>query len=130
MPARHLSVRFGYWAVLLISLTLLGVVAVSYVKDYRRSRALDDELLSLRQEVSTLQTRHVELSELIKYFDSEGYAESRARLELGLAKPGEKVIVVPTNTPIPEASPAANARDKAPWRAWWSYFFSRQREVP
>src|SRR3989344_3378417 len=114
MPARHLSVRFGYWAVLLISLTLLGVVAVSYVKDYRRSRALDDELLSLRQEVGTLQTRHVELSELIKYFDSEGYAESRARLELGLAKPGEKVIVVPTNTPIPEASRAAKARDKAP----------------
>ncbi|MDO8560468.1 MAG: septum formation initiator family protein [bacterium] len=130
MAARHISVRFGYWTVLLISLTLLGIVGVSYVKDYRRSRALDDELLALRQEVSTLQTRHVELSELIKYFDSEGYAESRARLELGLAKPGEKVIVVPSNTPIPEASPVGGAQGAAPWRSWWSYFFSRQRAAP
>lgn len=126
MKVRRFSVRLGYFAVFAVSVTLLGVVAVSYFKDYRRSRALDRELLALEREVSTLETRHVELSDLIRYFDSEGYAESRARLELGLAKPGEQVLVVPPDrgaaTGVESPTPALSA----PWRSWWSLFFGRR----
>lgn len=118
--------RLGYSAVFTFSVALLGVVAVSYVKDHRRSRALDRELRSLGQDVSTLQTRHVELNDLIQYFDSAGYAERRARLELGLAKSGEKVIVVPTDRKVAPNTPSPPPSSSAPWRSWWSYFFGRR----
>lgn len=126
MAVRRGLARVGYYAVFAFSLTLVGVVSVSYVKDYRRSRALDRELKSLGQDVSTLQTRHVELSDLIQYFDSEGYAERRARLELGLAKSGEKVIVVPKDREVAPDAPSLPPSSSTPWRSWWSYFFGRR----
>lgn len=121
-----------YYLIAAACLALIGVISFSYVKDYRRTREINRELELAQQEIAALQSRKVELQDLLKYFDSEAYAETRARLELGLVRPGEKVIVVP-----PTAVLGADGRQAAggqgagptgpgrPLSAWWAHFFKR-----
>jgi len=116
-----------YSIILVASICVLGYVVYSYAKDYYHSRQVYAEFLALKQEANRLQTRNVQLADLLRYFDSESYAESRARLELGLVKPGEKVVVVPSegidgNGPI-EADLVQGKAPASPLRAWWAYFF-------
>ncbi len=114
-----------------IILVVVFVFGYSYWHDYRRARQVNRELLDAQREAVALQTRQVELQDLLKYFDSESYAESRARLELGLVRPGEEVIVVqpasarPATPPGAGAAKAQNCRAPAPISAWWSFFFRR-----
>ncbi len=114
----------------LLCIALLGLIGYSFGQDFIRSRQVGTEVAALERQVNALETRKLELSQLMQYFDSEGYAERRARLELGLAKPGERVLVVPPQ----EVAPAADGEPKnaatptrSPLRSWWAYFFQRQK---
>lgn len=116
---------------LMVSAAFIGLIGYSFSVDFSRTRQVDQEVAALEQEITTLQTRKVELSKLLRYVDSEAYAERRARLELGLAKPGEQVLVVPPQLiaqPTPDRGgvfqPGSPSRS-SPLRAWWAYFFKR-----
>ena len=102
-------------------LAALVGIGYFYVGNLRTSRAVDERIAGLRQQVSSLEQEQVHLDELLKYFDSDAYAEEKARLEFGLAKPGETVVVVP------ESRVAANARPRSSSGnlvRWWRYFFN------
>lgn len=121
----------GYSVVAAISLLLAGAVGYFYWQDNHRTRQINRELAVMQQEVVSLQTRKVELEDLLKYFDSESYAESRARLELGLVRPGEKVLVVPpalgTSKGVGQETPGNEPSERrTPLKAWWSFFFSHR----
>lgn len=101
-------------------LAALGGIGYFYAGNLRTSRAVDERIAGLRQQVSSLEQEQVHLDELLKYFDSDAYAEEKARLEFGLAKPGEAVVVVP------ESRVAANVRTRSSSSnlvRWWRYFF-------
>ena len=122
---RQKTVAIGF---VLLCVALVGLIGYSFGQDFIRSRQLGSEVAGLEQQINTLETRKVELSKLMQYFDSAGYAESRARLELGLAKPGENVLVVPPRVQEPAAGgePASTASPTlSSMRAWWAYFFRR-----
>lgn len=120
---------------MLACIAVVGLAGYSYYQDFGRSREVDREINALQEEVNQLRTRNVQIAELLQYFDSEGYAESRARLELGLVKPGEKVMVVPSATPggdaVSDGGPSARLEqtEPSPPQAWWSYFFGRRTEA-
>lgn len=121
----------GYYLVAMISLLLAGVVGYFYWQDNHRTRQINRELAAMQHEVVSLQTRKVELEDLLKYFDSASYAESRARLELGLVRPGEKVLIVPPVNGAPKSvnqgAPGNGAGEPlTPLKAWWSFFFSHR----
>ena len=90
-----------------------------------RNRSIDADLARLGAEARSLETRNVELVELLKRFETSGFLEREARLKLNLQKPGETVVVVERTA----ASASSTARI-APVRTrhsnaerWWLYFF-------
>lgn len=107
---------------------ILGVAALAgigyfYAGNFRASTAVDARIANLRTQVNELHQEEVKLNELLKYFDSEAYAEQKARLEFGLAKPGESVVVVsslPVTETVERQSPPANNLVR-----WWRYFFGK-----
>lgn len=108
---------------LAVAVGLAALVGIGYFYwgNVRTSRAVDERIARLRQQVQSLEQEQVHLDELLKYFDSNAYAEEKARLEFGLAKPGEAVVVVP------ESRVATAARPQPPTSnlvRWWRYFFA------
>jgi hypothetical protein len=101
---------------------------VMFAKEFERRLDVNREIQRLQGRVQELEDRRTNLSNLIQFFQSPLYQEQEAREKLGLAKPGESVVVVP----LPGESQAGGI--KTPEDAlqtprmpnpqkWWEYFF-------
>lgn len=116
--------------VLLISLYFIGFsilffISYFFIIDFKKANQINKEIQLLHEEIYNLENHNVKLTELIKYFDSEGYAEQKARLELGLKKPGETVVIIPRDKEGAEDGPIGKEVNmKQPnYIKWWKYFF-------
>ena len=109
---------------------LLVVIAVSFTKDFMRSRKVNQEIQALEDELSGLENKNIELNNLIKYFDSEVYAEKKARTELGLKKPGESVVIIPKNENEKnlQIELSDNSVKDSNVVKWWKYFFQKPKK--
>jgi len=125
-------------------LSLVGLVAVilisypfikSEIRQYRVNREID----GLKKEIADLQNKGADLKNFVSYLESDQFAEEQARLNLGLKKPGEELMIIkpglneavsPSSTAgnnqifnIPgyqKSQPAAEASNPA---KWLNYFF-------
>lgn len=104
---------------------VFGIIVVSYSKDFIQTRQVDNEIVKLEEDIAMIQKRNVELSELIKYFDSDMYTEKKARMELGLKKPEESVVVIPhEETSVRDQKQKKEEEKNLPnIIKWWRYFF-------
>lgn len=103
------------------SIALFFSIGKNFVKGYEMKK----DISLLEDEVKRLEGRNKDLYSLIDFVNTNSFAEEEARLKLGLAKPGESVIVIPENK-------AANSQigdkvnmvaEESNTRLWWNYFF-------
>jgi len=78
---------------------LIGILCVifigyGYMKNFMVGQEVNQEINELELEISQLEVENAKLDELTKYFDSQAYAELKARSELGLQKPDENVVII------------------------------------
>ncbi|OGY44106.1 MAG: hypothetical protein A3J62_03825 [Candidatus Buchananbacteria bacterium RIFCSPHIGHO2_02_FULL_38_8] len=118
---------------LLLGIIILGLIAVSFIKSWNRSREVNQEVKGLEQKIQTLQKDNLELSELIKYLNSTAYIEEKARTDLGLKKEGEKTVIIPElnidnlNSNLDSKNQLEQKSDLIPNpKKWWHYFFSKK----
>ncbi len=120
----------SWWAVIIAG-GLVAVFSVAIVREVFRTRQVSSQVARLQTQITQEEHRQEQLQELIAYLGSQTYQEREARLQLGLRKPGEKVIVVPagsvkdTNGQIITNADNASAAENSgslPQR-WWHYFF-------
>jgi hypothetical protein len=53
-----------------------------------------------------------------------GFVEEEARNKLFLAKPGEGIVIIPTDVLSTTSSKTKKALDSRPnWQKWWELFF-------
>lgn len=116
--------------VLLVLIIVLIFFAINLAKSWRQNSQIDQEVAVLEKDIKTLEEGNFKLKELIKYFNSSAYIEEKARLDLGLKKEGEKVVVVTettnqNNTNQAEPNLASTDKDKnsSNVQKWWKYFF-------
>lgn len=108
----------------LVIAALLLVVVVSFGREVARRYAISRELHGLQAQVSDLQKQKSQISDMIDYFRSPLFQEQEARTKLGLAKPGESVVLVP----LPNTNSAVGPQHDQPKSGsnplkWWQYFF-------
>lgn len=112
------------------TLAVLGALSVfavgsGLISMSLRNRSIDADLARLGDEARTLETRNVEIVELLKRFETSGFLEREARLKLNLQKPGETVVVVERS--VAAASSTARVvpvRERySNVERWWLYFF-------
>ena len=119
----------GFWSAvsskffLLTAIVALAAVGYGVLKSAVRRAEIEREIQALRTEITEHQSKSQELSQLIDYLNSEEYKEREARLQLGLQKPGENVVVIPNSadTTTESESQASNS-SQANWRLWINYF--------
>ncbi|MFA6306277.1 MAG: septum formation initiator family protein [Patescibacteria group bacterium] len=83
-------------------LTLLGLAAIilisfPFAKNTLKQYRINKEISELKQEISGLQNKNVDLKNFVSYLESDQFAEEQARLNLGLKKPGEELTVIKTD---------------------------------
>ncbi len=78
----------------LVLLTLLGFLAVSNWKIYKKRTELNSGIEILSQKLQELESANQELKEKISDIPGKDYLEKVAREKFNLKKPGEEVVVI------------------------------------
>lgn len=97
----------------------------AYVKTYYQDYLVRQEIVRLQESAKQLQTRKLELLQALDYVKSRAFVEEKARAELGMAKPGEHVLVIPTDTQKgyrQEPAAVIKSNSESNYYKWWRLF--------
>lgn len=123
--------------VTIIFIVLLVMISIPLIKNINRRHQVELEILKLKQEVDQTEKNNSDLQNLLKYLDSSQFTEEQARLNLGMKKDGEEVVVVKdlketssSNTmnknlfdiPVNTNSETADTSNNS--KKWIKYFFN------
>jgi cell division protein FtsB len=128
------DVRFA-GQVLFVVIVLL--ISWSGIKTIQTNYGLQKEISGLKQQTDLQRLENANLALQNQYFNSNQYLELAARQNFGLAKPGEKLVVVPESVAmahtvdLPEKTKAETAEAKRPayqrnFESWVDFFLHRQ----
>lgn len=129
---------------MVVEIIILSLIGVSLAEEFVKRAQVDAETTKLEQELATYQGENQKIKSMIEFTKSESFFEGEARQRLGLAKPGEKVIIVRNSDNQNDTSPSQNtdvprgivgAQAPRPQDLvsiptkyhnvvnWWNYFF-------
>lgn len=112
---------------LLVTLPLAGLVVLGYVRSYYSDYKLNREIAALQSEIKSLEKKKLESMEILRYVMSPDFVEEKARVELNMKRPGERVLIIQNNVSDnlewKIAAPTLDHRQKSsnPLK-WWYYF--------
>jgi len=118
----------------LILVTLIigtGAVLSSGWKEMERSKRIEAEVQSLRQEAERIRGENQTIEEKISFFSSDSFAERAAKEKLGMKKKDEEAVVLDTGTVSGSDSSGSdssggkavgNSADTPNYRKWAVYF--------
>lgn len=118
----------GFWLTitskffLLAALVALLAVAYGVGKSAIRRAEIEREIAALKAEISEHQSKSEQLSQLIDYLGTEEYKEREARLQFGLQKPGETVVIIPSEDAVNQTAGDEGSSSQANWQRWLNYF--------
>ena len=88
-------------------------------------------IAQLETQAQYLEIRNVEIAQLNAELESERFLEKEARLRLGLAKPGERVVIISDGSN--EDMMARGDKEEldlstiSTLQRWWMYFFDTEQ---
>jgi cell division protein FtsB len=111
-----------------ILLVVLGCLAGPLSSNFLRKQKVDSEILELQKEISRLDSSNKDLEKLLVYLKSDQFAEVQARVNFGLKKPGEEVVVIKSgeNSKEIEAAGAEEGKNSNPVK-WLKYFLKMKQ---
>jgi cell division protein FtsB len=115
----------------IIGLIVAGWISYCALKESKRSRQIESEIETLRQEAEKLRQNNQDMSEKIGYFDTPEFQEKIAKEKLNLQKVNENVAII---KPSPVLRVSGNeeeipqeivgtTEEKPNYQKWWDYFF-------
>ena len=109
----------------ILLLILLGLFSLVVWQTGKRMQAyfqIGHEITAVQKEIKALKTKNTELLDLLNYTGSEAFLEREARLRFGLAKAGEKGVVILDPKEKQAAKERQSEEPKTNTRKWWDYF--------
>lgn len=93
---KNLFQRFflNQYLVLIMVFILLILISIPLARNVSKKYEIDSEVKDLEEEIISLQKKNLEMEKLIKDYDSSDFVEGIARLNLGLKREGEEVLVI------------------------------------
>ncbi len=109
--------------VLLISLILI----INLGRDIWRLIRVEERLVQAEKKLEQVKNENQDLKKTKEFYQSDAFLEEQIRNKLQMAKPGEKIVILPEAISEEKASHSAEAtRDKdketANWQKWLGLF--------
>lgn len=104
---------------------LLMIVAISFplVRSISQRKMVEQEIADMKKDNEAYRNKSQELKQMIDYLQSDISLEEQARLNLGLKKPNEVVVVVNRQKATETASSTVIEDSRvANWLRWIHYF--------
>lgn len=95
----------------LIGLGVLALIILPFYRNYRQSHGINQEISDLENEIDHYEKKNQELKKMVDYLKSDQFAEEQARLNMGMKKPGEEVVVI-KDLPSAETAPSQTEEAK------------------
>lgn len=114
----------------LVGLVLIFLISFPLANNVSKRYRINKEIKELGKEISDFESKNKDLKQLITYLESDQFVEEKARLNLGLKKEGEQIVVIKDDTAITtdtnlEGGGLGNSQNFFNPRKWWNYFFNR-----
>lgn len=132
-PADRRQNNQPYWQKFLMSqrflaiVFLLVIVAIFFplVKSLSQKKIIEREIAEMKRDNEIYRNKNEDLREMIEYLQSDISLEEQARLNLGLKKVNEDVVVVNRQSisQVASASEAMTNSRNINWDKWLNYFF-------
>lgn len=130
-PADRRQSNQPFWQRFIMSQRFLAIVfvimivAISFplVRSVSQRKMIEQEIADMKKDNEAYRSKSQELKEMIDYLQSDISLEEQARLNLGLKKPNEDVIVVNRQKASETASTIEEKDSRvANWLRWIHYF--------
>jgi len=111
-----------FFLIVAISLLIINNLTHSIIDLWQKQSFLTTAQSNLQKE----QTKNQQLKQQLKVVSQKQFVEEQARDKLLLIKPGEKVVLIPTEM-MPRDQQLHNTENvsvKPHWQEWWEYFFN------
>lgn len=127
---RFLGRNQGRLAILVLLLVCIYFLVIFGEQAWRANR-LEAEIAQQRASIDDIRRENAELATKAEQMNSSGYygyVEQIARRDLGLARPGETVVIVPrqprSTAPAPQETPVPDD-EKQNWELWIDAIFDQ-----
>lgn len=108
----------------IIALIFIILILIPLAKNYSKQRLIEKEVADISKSIEEFESSSQELRELARYLESEQSLVEQARLNMGMKKPGESVVVVQGDL-SKLINPAPENKIIIPnWKKWINYFFN------
>lgn len=110
---------------LFIAIPAVMLAAFGLIRSFSTGYKIDQEIAALESEIRSLEKKRLESMEILKYVMSDTFVEAKARTELNLKRPEEKVLAVinkEAGKNEKNAAPAAARQTLSNPVKWWHYF--------
>lgn len=116
--------------IFLIVLAILTILVVfSATRAIYRDYMVDKKIAKLQNKVDDLNQEKLESMKLLEYVSSKGFAKKKARSQLNMKKPGEKVAIIKNKDKLDKNKEAIKVDSKDKQKKisnpvkWFNYFF-------
>ncbi len=138
--------RFIFSKIFLIAgIFVLVLLTVALAKKMVHDYSVESEIERLESEISELEKTNNEFNNLVEYLNTEKFLEEEARSKMGLASPGEEMIIIQNKNGDLANTREEEARDLSVYSStyltggepkelsnpqkWWNYFFSQNKNL-
>lgn len=115
--------KYIRYIVLIVSLFLIFSISRSIWGLLQKGKTLDEA----KERVEELEKEQAKLLEMREVIESEEFVEREAREKLGLAKPGEVVVILPHDDILRKFAPKVEeeefVQEQPIWKRWVRMFF-------
>ena len=112
------SVYIGLGVLIMLIMSLLGNIS--------RMKSVDLRIEKEKERVEKLKEKREELQRNLEFVQSEEYIEQQLRDNLGLAKEGEIVVILPDEDIVKKFAPRIEEEEEIPlepnWKKWVGLF--------
>lgn len=108
-----------------IIIVVLILIIIPYLKNHKKRQDLNSEIAKVQEEIIRYEKSNEDLKGLLSYLDSSQAVEDRARINLGLQKEGENVVVIKRKEVISDNQTISqkDLKDISNFKKWIKYFF-------
>jgi cell division protein FtsB len=113
--------KLVFFAVIVVSLFVIN----SFIHSIYNLWQKNDLLVRAKQDLENEKKENKELKKKLTEVKKPGFVEEEARNKLFLAKPGEGIVIIPTDVLSTTSSTKKPLDTRSNWQKWWDLFFTR-----
>lgn len=85
---------FKQFSVSFLGMLVIFLIGFPLYKNLKQQYIINQEIKDLETEIAQFQNKNKDLKKMIEYLKSDQFIEEQARLNMGLKKAGEEVVVI------------------------------------